>query len=112
MEEMKMSIRTDIINEVANELGISATNFVPELTKLKIMQNAFWCCVCAVIALICLFIFIKESKKEDSNEILTIFCLCMMIILFVFAIGFSYDLANWLASPQIRAMQYILEKLR
>ena len=107
-----MSIRTDIINEVVGELGISATNIVPELTKLKIMQNAFWCCVCAVIALICLFIFIKDIKKEDSDEILTIFCLCMSIFLFVCAIGFSYDLANWLASPQIRAMQYILDKMR
>lgn len=103
---------TDIINEVAGELGVSATNIVPELTKLKIMQNAFWCCVCAVIALICLFIFIKESKKEDSDEILTILCLCMSIFLFVCAIGFSYDLTNWLASPQIRAMQYILDKMR
>ena len=103
---------TDIINEVANELGITATNFVPELTKLKIMQNAFWCCVCAVIALICLFIFIKEIKKEDSYETLTIFCLCMFIFLLVIAIGFSYDLASWLASQQNRAMQYILDKLR
>ena len=103
---------TDIINEVANELGITATNFVPELTKLKIMQNAFWCCVCAVIALICLFIFIKETKKEDSYETLTIFCLCMFIFLLVIVIGFSYDLTNWLISPQIRAMQYILDKLR
>lgn len=103
---------TDIINEVANELGISATNFVPELTKLKIMQNAFWCCVCAVIALICLFIFIKESKNEDSDEFLTMFYLLMFIIIFIFTLGFGYDLANWLASPQIRAMQYILDKLR
>lgn len=103
---------TDIINEIAGELGVSATNIVPELTKLKIMQNAFWCCVCAVIALICLFIFIKETKKEDSYETLTIFCLCMFIFLLVIAIGFSYELASWLASPQIRAMQYILDKLR
>lgn len=103
---------TDIINEVANELGITATNIVPELTKLKIMQYAFWCCACAVIALICLFIFIKKVKKEDSYETLTIFCLCMFIFMFVCAIGFSYDLANWLASPQISAMQYILDKLR
>ena len=103
---------TDIINEVAGELGISATNIVPELTKLKIMQNAFWCCVCAVIALICLFIFIKETKKEDRDEAPMIFCLCMMLFLFVCAIGFAYDLTNWLASPQIRAMQYILDKLR
>ena len=103
---------TDIVNEVANELGISATNIIPELTKLKIMQNAFWCCVCVFIALICLFIFIKESKKVDSDEILTIFCLCIFIFLFICAIGFGYDLANWLASPQISAMQYILEKMR
>ena len=103
---------TDIINEVAGELGISATNIVPELAKLKIMQYAFWCCVCAVIALICLFIFIKETKKEDSYETLTIFCLCMFIFLLVIAIGFSYDLASWLTSPQIRSMQYILDKLR
>lgn len=103
---------TDIVNEVANELGITATNIVPELAKLKIMQNAFWCCVCAVIALICLFIFIKETKKKDSDEILTIFYLCMMIFLFICAICFGYNLINWLASPQIRAMQYILDKLR
>lgn len=106
-----MSIRTDIINEVAGELGISATNIVPELTKLKIMQNAFWCCVCAVIALICLFIFIKKIKNEYP-DVLTLFCLCMFIFLLVIAIGFGYDLANWLASPQIRAMQYILDKMR
>ena len=103
---------TDIINEVAGELGISATNIVPELTKLKIMQNAFWCCVCAVIALICLFIFIKEIKKEDPDEVLTIFCLLIFIFLFILTLGFGYDLANWLASPQIRTMQYILDKLR
>lgn len=35
---------TDIINEVAGELGITATNIIPELAKLKIMQYAFWCC--------------------------------------------------------------------
>lgn len=106
-----MSIRTDIINEVAGELGISATNIVPELTKLKIMQNAFWCCVCAVIALICLFIFIKDIKKEDPDA-LTIFCLLVFVFLFICTLGFAYDLANWLASPQIRAMQYIFDKLR
>ena len=103
---------TDIINEVAGELGVSATNIVPELTKLKIMQNAFWCCVCAVIALICLFIFIKESKEEDPDDLLMLFCLLTSIFLFICTIGFGYDLANWLASPQIRAMQYILNKMR
>lgn len=108
---------TDIINEVAGELGISATNIVQELAKLKIMQYAFWCCVCAVIALICLFIFIKEtkkeeSKKEDLDDILMIFCLLMFIFLFICTLGFGYDLASWLTSPQIRAMQYILDKLR
>ena len=103
---------TDIINEVAGELGISATNIIPELTKLKIMQNAFWCCVCIVIALLCLFIFIKESKKVDSDDVLTILCLLMFVFLFICTLGFGYDLANWLISPQIKAMQYILDKLR
>ena len=103
---------TDIVNKVAGELGISATNIIPELTKLKIMKNAFWCCVCIVIALLCLFIFIKESKKIDSYETLRMVCLYMFIFLFICAIGFGYDLANWLASPQIKAMQYILDKLR
>lgn len=103
---------TDIINEVAGELGVSATNIVPELTKIKIMQNAFWCCVCAVIALICLFIFIEESKEEDPDDLLMMLCLWIMIFLFSCAIGFGYDLTNWLASPQIRAMQYILDKMR
>ena len=103
---------TDIVNKVAGELGISATNIIPELTKLKIMQNAFWCCVCAFIALICIFIFIKEIKKEDPDEVPTIFCLFMFVFLFILALGFGYDLANWLASPQIKAMQYILDKLR
>ena len=106
---------TDIINEVAGELGISATNIVPELTKLKIMQNAFWCCVCIVIALLCLFIFLKILKEEDSDDILKGLCICMIFVIFVLsvaAIGFGYDLANWLASPKIKAMQYILDKLR
>ena len=103
---------TDIINEVAGELGISATNIIPELTKLKIMQNAFWCCVCIIIALLCLFIFIKESKKVDSDDVLIGICIFMIFVLSVAAIGFGYDLANWLTSPQIKAMQYILDKLR
>lgn len=103
---------TDIVNEVASELGITATNIIPELTKLKIMQNAFWCCVCAFIALICLFIFIKKIKKEDSDDVLTIFCLFMFVFLFICTLCFGYDLANWLTSPQIKAMQYILDKLR
>lgn len=103
---------TDIVNKVAGELGISATNIIPELTKLKIMQNAFWCCVCAVIALICLFIFIKEiKKKEDADEYLTIVSICLFVFLFMCVIGFGYDLINWLASPQIRAMQYIVNKM-
>lgn len=103
---------TDIVNEVANELGITATNIIPELTKLKIMQNAFWCCVCAIIALICLFIFIKQIKNEDQDEVLPIFCMCMFVFLFICTLGFGYDLANWLTSPQIKAMYYILDKLR
>ena len=103
---------TDIINEVAGELGISATNIIPELTKLKIMQNAFWCCVCIIIALLCLFIFIKESKKVDSDDVLIGICIFMIFVLSVAAIGFGYDLANWLASPKIRVMQYILDKMR
>ena len=103
---------TDIVNEVANELGITATNIIPELTKLKIMQNAFWCCVCAIITLLCLFIFIKEIKKEDPDEVSTIFCLFVFVFLFILALGFGYDLANWLASPQIKAIQYILDKMR
>ena len=103
---------TDIINEVAGELGISATNIIPELIKLKIMQNAFWCCVFAVIALICLFVFIKEIKKEDPDEVTTIFSLCSFILLFFFVLGFGYDLANWLTSPQISALQYFVNKMR
>ena len=103
---------SDIVNKIAGELGISATNIVPELTKLKIMQNVFWCCVCAVIALICLFIFIKEIKKADPDEVIMIFSLCSFILLFFCVLGFGYDLANWLTSPQIRAMQYILDKMR
>lgn len=99
---------TDIINEVAGELGITATNIIPELTKLKIMQNAFWCCVCAVIALICLFIFIKEIKK---NEDLTIISICIFVSMFFCVIGFGYDLVTWLASPKIKAMQYIVNKM-
>ena len=102
---------TDIVNKVAGELGISTTNIIPELTKLKIMQNAFWCCVCTVIALICLFIFIKQIKKEDSDEALPLFCMCMVVFMFICVIGFGYDLVNWLASPQIRAIQYILNKM-
>ena len=102
---------TDIINEIVGELGISATNIIPELTKLKIMQNAFWYCVCAVIALICLFIFIKESKKEDSEDVLMIFCLFTFIFMLICAIGFGYDLANWLTSPQIKALQYFINKI-
>ena len=103
---------TDIVNEVANELGISATNIVPELTKLKIMQNAFWCCVCIFIALICLFIVIKESKKGDSDDVLMIICFWIFVFLLIFILGFGYNLANWLTSPQIKAMQYILDKFR
>ena len=103
---------TDIVSKVAGELGVSATNIVPELTKLKIMQNAFWCCVCAVIALICLFIFLKTFKKEDSDEVLTCLCICMFFVLSVAAISFGYDLLNWLTSPQIRTIQYIVNKMR
>lgn len=103
---------TDIINEVAGELGISATNIIPELTKLKIMQNAFWCCVCVFIALICLFIFIKEIKKAYPDGAITIFSVCSFVLLLFCSLGFGYDLANWLTSPQIKAMQYILDKLR
>ena len=103
---------TDIINEVAGELGTSVTNIIPELTKLKIMQNAFWCCVFAVIALICLFIFIKEIKKEDPYEVITIFSLCSFVLLFFCVLGFGYDLANWLTSPQISALQYFMNKMR
>ena len=103
---------TDIVNKVAGELGISATNIVPELTKLKIMQNAFWCCVCIVIALLCLFIFIKEIKKEDPDDVLTIISFLMFVFLLIFTLGFGYNLENWLTSPQIKAMQYILDKLR
>ena len=103
---------TDIVNKVAGELGISATNIVPELTKLKIMQNAFWCCVCVFIALICLFIFLKEIKKVDPNDGLTILSLLAFVFLFICILSFGYDLANWLTSPQIKAMQYILDKMR
>ena len=103
---------TDIINDVAGELGISATNIIPELTKLKIMQNAFWCCVCAFIALICLFIFIEEIKIEDPDDVPTIFSLCLFVFLFFCILGFGYDLAKWLTSPQISALQYFVNKMR
>lgn len=103
---------TDIINEVAGELGISATNIISELTKLKILQNAFWCCVCAFIALICLFVFIKEIKKKDPYEVTTIFSLFLFVFLFFCVLGFSYELAKWLTSPQISALQYFVNKMR
>ena len=34
------------------------------------------------------------------------------VFLFICTLGFGYDLANWLTSPQIKAMQYILDKMR
>lgn len=103
---------TDIVNEVANELGITVTNIIPELTKLKIMQNAFGCCVCAFIALIFLVITIREIRKEDPDDTISICCIAIFVCMFIATLYFGYELANWLTSPQIKAMRYILNQIR
>lgn len=101
----------NIVNEVAGELGISATNIVAELAKLKIMQNTFWVCVCTITALLFLFLLIREEKKEYSDDDISIVYVVMIVVMFVCTVCFTYELSNWLASPQIKAMQYIINRM-
>ena len=87
-----------------------------------IFSKLFYVLLCLIAGIILFIIFlkhfqkvfdecyretIKASKKEYSDDTLVICCICMGFTLY-----FGYELAKWLTSPQISALQYFVNEMR
>ena len=109
----------EIINNLCEKLGTSAQLLIPELAKLKTTGALYMTIICFILTCVSVWLVVKSIKaaKEDAKEdydyeVLPWVCTVGLLICVAGFIKFSWELAEWLASPTGKAVLEIMEMLR
>ena len=106
----------EIINDIASRLGVAAEYIIPEIERLKIVQNVFWVVLSLFILMIAVrFLKTKRSKEafninnDDSVAVILTF-LAFIAVPFdlIILIGSLYDLVGWIVSPTTKTRVYVI----
>lgn len=117
----------EVINNICDKIGIgieSAKEFVPALAKYEIVHNALWGIIWAVmfVFLLLVFRYLYFARKkglqgdsyfdEDPYIIGMIICGVIAVILLPIACGYFVDMVEWIVSPNVKAINYVLELVK
>lgn len=108
---------TDIVNEVANKIGVAAENIIPGLVQLKIRDGIFLCIIYALAILYFVYEIykihnnVKNNIIDDTDAIIVGICVIAIGFFLILAILEAYDLVNWITLPQTKVIEYILNRL-
>ena len=110
----------EVINNICDKLGTTATNLVPMLARYKSANALFGVIACSVLIVAFIVIAVLTNKKaklanfDDPNEewiirllALAGVCICTAILLYN-----AYNLVGWIASPEAKSIDYITNLLR
>lgn len=128
-----------VIDTICDKIGIafdSAKEFVPSLAKYEIVSNAFYSIMSAVIIAISI-IAIKKAFESAENEIKKeiedgvsswnrhedvwdfwrtwIATLIGVLLLVIFTISFVssvHDVLTWIVSPDVSAINYVMDMVQ
>ena len=110
-----------VIDNIASKLGLAASNmsdFVPELARYHIAQDAANVVVCMIVLFV-LALAVRWFIKQNISDIFDDFAVASIgicggiagaIICVVLVDGVS-DLAGWLASPAAAAVKSVLSAM-
>ena len=113
----------EVINNICEKIGIGVSNakeFIPALTKYQIVHNALWGGFWVIIS-ICLIMFMRYLRhsyaKEDYSDpelygVGMIVSVILVILVTPIAASFIFSMVEWIASPEVQAVRYILELVK
>lgn len=128
-----------VIDTICDKIGIafdSAKEFVPSLAKYEIVSNAFYSIMSAVIIAISIIAIKKafesaenEMKKEIENDVIrykrhdnvwdfyrtgitTIIGVFLIVIFVVIFVTCVHDVLTWIVSPDVSAINYVMDMVQ
>lgn len=114
----------EVINNICDKIGIGIENakeFIPALAKYEIVHNALWGIIWAVmfVFLLLVFRYLYFARKkglqgdlyfdEDPYIIGMIICGIIAVILLPISCGYFVDMVEWIVSPNVKAINYVLK---
>lgn len=120
---MKANEVNEIINNICEKIGIGINNakeFIPALAKYKIIHSALWCVLWIVITVLCFSMIkklIKTYKVSDSWDRPDVavgigFLVVISLVLIVTSAGYFIETVEWIASPEVKSIQYVLSMIK
>lgn len=120
----------EIINEIAEKLGVAAEHIIPELARMRIAQSIVGIVANVSVLVVAWLVITKAvkyirqldendrfdySEKDDMKILCTILILIVIVIMMGMAValfnGIS-ELSGWLASPTAKSIEYVMGALK
>lgn len=127
---MNVEKAMEIINEIAEKLGVAAEYIIPELARMRITQSIVGIVASAIVLVVaCVFItkavkYLKQldendrldwSDQDDRKALCTILIFIMSFIGIVMVVAFFNgisELSGWLTSPTAKSIEYVMRALK
>lgn len=127
---MNIDKAMEIINKIAEKLGVTAEYIIPELARMEIAQCIVGIVASAsalVVALVVITKAVKYLRQLDENDSLgwsdkldrNASCTALILITIVIGTGIVAalfygicDLSGWLASPTAKSIEYVMRALK
>lgn len=106
-----------VINNICDKLGILASELIPEMGKLKVVELGVACAIALIIllvAVVMLVVGIKKNKKYgigetgDALQMLGEFLIVATAVALIISIP---EFVGWLVSPKAKTFAYVLSKI-
>lgn len=127
---MNVDKSIEIINEIAEKLGVAAEYIIPELERMQIAQSIVGIVANLSVLVIAWIVITKAvkyiiqlgendrldySEKDDMKILCTILILIVIVIGVVMAVALFdgiIELSGWLASPTAKSIEYVMRALK
>ena len=107
-----------IINNLCDKLGTSAKLLIPELARMRIMENAVMLIIGLAVLAVGVYFLPKawayDHREEDYLDDSVWFLLPTSIVFigFLWSVNLLYELVGWLASPTAKAVFEIVHLVK
>lgn len=107
----------EIINNICDKLGILASELIPEMSKMKIVELGVTIAIIILIligAIIMLIVGAKQLNDDylsDSGQALMLIGGFLVVVLLIVLLVIVPEFIGWKVSPEAKSFVYILEKI-